>query len=191
MATATTNNSTSARPGLRRAVILGIVLVLLAAGLLGWWRLAAGPAPDPQAAAQTAFPDLAPATGPPMLPSLETAAPRRGTVVQAAGPFDDRFVLRDLAFDGATVSGTAEITSDVSELLEFEALAGFYDADGKLIGTGRYVHHLDHGAGHEEEGHAHEEGAAVVAEEFRIAVPKELRRAVVAAAVGVPVLVNE
>lgn len=187
---ATSTGGASPRLGLRRAVILAIVLVLLATGALVWWRVTAGPALDPQAAARTAFPDLAPATGPPTLPSLETAAPRRGTVVQAAGPFDDRFVLRDLAFDGASVTGTAEITSDVSELLEFEALAGFYDADGKLIGTARYVHHLDHGAGHEE-GDAPEGGPAEIAETFRIDVPKQLRRAAVAAAVGVPVLVNE
>ena len=190
MATATPSR-TSSRLGVRRAVILGTVLLLLAAGLLVWWRVAAGPAPDPQAAARTSFPDLAPATGPPSLPSLESAEPRRGTVVQAAGPFDDRFVLRDLVFDGTSVRGTAEITSDVSELLEFEALAGFYDADGKLIGTARYVHHLDHGAGHEEEGHAHEGGTPGVRETFRIEVPKQLRGTAVAAAVGVPVLVNE
>lgn len=186
MATPATSSAFS-RLGLRRAAVLGVVLVLLATGALIWWRVAAGPAPDPQAAARTAFPDLAPATGPPTLPSLETAAPRRGTVVQAAGPFDDRFRLRDLAFDGTGVTGAAEVTSDVSELLEFEALAGFYDADGKLIGTGRYVYHLD--GPHEEGGH--EEGGSEQVHEFRIEVPPKLRRTAVAAAVGVPVLVHE
>lgn len=182
----------AASPRLRWAATLGIVLALVAVAAVVWWRLGTGGADlDPQAAPRTAFSDLTPATGPPTLASLETVTPRRGEAVQAAGPFDDRFRLRDLAFDQTGVTGVAEITSDVSELLEFEALAGFYDADGALIGTGRYVYHLDHGAGHEE-GDGHEEGATPEQQHaFRIEVPPELRRAAVAAAVGVPVLVHE
>lgn len=164
------------------AVAIAVLLVLATAGT--WWAFqGSGGAGDPQSAAKTSFPDLQPATGPPGLPSLETLSPRAGQVVQAAGPFDDRFRLRQLTFDGTTVRGSAEITSDVSELLEFEALAGFYDRSGKLVGTGRHVYHLDADHGHDAEGE--------LAHEFSIAVPQNLRGAAVSAAVGVPVLVNE
>lgn len=166
------------------AVAVAVVVILGATGL--WLRFGTGAGSDPRAAAQTSFPDLTPATGEPTLPSLAALHPAPGSVVQAAGPFDDRFDLSRLAFDGKTVSGTATITSDVSELLEFEALAGFYDRDGVLIGTARHSHHL--GA------HTHEEteqGTPELAEEFAIEVPPSLRGDAVAAAVGVPVLVNE
>lgn len=141
------------------------------------------PASEPAAAARTSFPDLEPAAGEPQLPGLAALRPAPGEVLQAPGPFDDRFVLTGLRLDAGTLSGSAEITSDVSELLEFEALAGFYDAQGRLLGTGRYVHHL-------EEGHGHEAGPPNEHETFTITVPPEAAGAV-SAAVGVPVLVNE
>lgn len=166
------------------AVAVAVVVLLGATGL--WLRFGTGGSSDPQAAAQTSFPDLTPATGEPTLPSLVELRPAPGSVVQAAGPFDDRFDLTGLVFDGRTVKGTATITSDVSELLEFEAQAGFYDRDGALIGTARHSHHL--GAHTHDES---EEGTPELAEEFSIEVPEPLRGTAVAAAVGVPVLVNE
>ncbi len=164
-------------------VALAAALVLGTTGL--WLRLQDAGTADPRAAARTSFPDLTPASGPPMLPSLDTLHPAPGTIVQASGPFDERFDLGQLAFDGRTVTGTARITSDVSDILEFEALAGFYDRNGALIGTARDTYHLDEShskphAGPPDEGH-----------EFTIKVPEALKGAAVAAAVGVPVLVNE
>jgi hypothetical protein len=138
-------------------------------------------------AARTSFPGLEPAASEPQLPGLTALRPRPGEVVQAAGPFDDRFLLRDLRLDAGTLYGSAQITSDVSDVLEFEALAGFYDEQGRLLGTGRFVHHLD-------EGHVHEgEQAGPPSElaEFSIPVPAEAAGRAVSAAVGVPVLVNE
>lgn len=163
------------------AVVLALVL-----GSTGLWlRFGDAGTADPRAAAKTSFPDLAPATGEPVLPRLDALHPAPATVVQAAGPFDDRFDLDQLAFDGRTVAGRATITSDVSELLEFVALAGFYDRDGTLIGTARHTHHLG------EHAHDESEGPPELAEEFTIEVPASLQGKAVAAAVGVPVLVNE
>ena len=133
---------------------------------------------------QTAFAGLAAASAEPMLESLATLRPRPGTVVQAAGPFDGRFTLDRPALAGGSVTGAVTITTDVSDLLELEVLVGFYDKDGVLLGTDRFVHHA--GA----EGHAHS-GPPSETEPFSINVPKELADRTVSAAVGVPVLVNE
>jgi hypothetical protein len=168
------------------ALVIAVVVVLGAAG--AWWRLGgSGASADPQAAARTSFPDLAPPSGDATLPSLATLSPTAGRVVQAEGPFDSRFELRGLRLQSGEVTGTATITSDVSEVLEFEALAGFYDRQGRLLGTARYVHHLDESEG----GHAHDEGTPDESVPFSIEVPEELADAAVSAAVGVPVLVNE
>lgn len=117
-----------------------------------------------------------------------------GSVVQVKGPFDDRLTLDQLAYDGRQVTGRVTITSDVSELLELQVLAGFHDADGRLIGTARFTHHLDgahdHG-GAEQESPAAPASTAQPSEEFTIAVPQELRGRARSATVAVPVLVNE
>lgn len=122
-----------------------------------------------------------------MLPSLATLSPPAGEVVQAEGPFDKRFELKGLRFDGAKLTGSATITSDVSEILEFEALAGFYDREGELRGTSRHVYHFDESTSD----HAHDEGTPDEDHPFTIEVPKNLADVAVSAAVGVPVLVNE
>ena len=169
-------------------IVWTAVVVVVLLGVAGTWLALRGGTggSDPATAARTSFPDLVPATGEPPLPSLVTLRPPAGTVAQAAGPFDDRFRFGRLRFDGRTVRGTTTITSDVSDLLELEVLAGFYDADGTLLGTAREVYHLDESR--PETGH---EGVPEEARTFAIAVPRQLRGEAVAAAVGVPVLVNE
>lgn len=137
----------------------------------------------PAAAARTSFPGLAAADGEPVLESIEHAHPSAGQVSQAPGPFDDRFVLENPAFDGSAVSGTVRIESDVSDVLELQVIAGFYDADGILLGTDRFVHHL----GEE----SHTTGAPEEREEFTILVPAALAPRAVSVMIGVPVLVNE
>jgi hypothetical protein len=165
--------------------LVATVVLLVAAG--AWLGLRPGSAGgDPQAAARTSFPDLQPADGPPTLANLVTLDPAPGTVVEAAGPFDDRYRLQRLRFDGRTVSGTARITSDVSDILELETLAAFYDRNGALLGTARDVYHLDEST----VDHAHE-GAPEETHRFSIRVPAELQGRAVSAAVGIPVLVNE
>jgi hypothetical protein len=96
-----------------------------------------GPATEPAAAARTSFPDLQPAAGEPELPSLASLHP-----VPASGPFDDRLVLSGLTFDGDAVRGSVQVTSDVSDVLDLQALAGPYDAQGRFVGTARCDHHL-------------------------------------------------
>lgn len=166
--------------------------VVAAAGLgAGATLLAGGPSgsstrsvANPSTAARTTFPGLSPATGEPDLDGLASARPSSGQVVQVPGPFDDRFVLRRLHFDGRSVSGELDVTSDVSDLLELEVLAGFYDDRGRLLGTGRFVHHLV-------EGRHGSSGPPEESVPFTVRVPHALLPAAVSAAVGVPVLVNE
>lgn len=177
------------------AQVVGGVLAIAALFAVGW-SLVADPSHDSDSgttrtasprAARTALPGPIERGPEPTLASLRELAPTSGQVLHAPGPFDDRFTLADLAFDGTKVTGSATITSDVSDILEFEALAGFYDVHGRLIGTARFAHH------HEE---THGAGEPVAAapderERFTISVPAALRGRAVAAAVGVPVLVNE
>ncbi|GAB2480745.1 hypothetical protein GCM10027030_13490 [Luteococcus sediminum] len=151
-------------------------------------------APDPAQAIASSLPGLAAPSGDPTVPAMATASPPPGHVVQVHGPFDDRLTLDRLGFDGHQVSGRVTITSDVSELLELQVLAGFHDADGRLLGTARFTHHLggahDHGGG-EEESPAAPVSNAQPTEEFTIAVPEGLRGRARSATVAVPVLVNE
>lgn len=177
----------------RSALVVGGVLALAALFASGW-VLAGLPGPKggpPRttfpAAARTTLPGLADPAREPVMASLRRLAPTSGQVLHAPGPFDERFTLAHLAFDGRAVTGSATITSDVSDILEFEALAGFYDAQGQLIGTARSAHHHQeaHGAGDPVTASPEEE------ERFTISVPATLRGRAVAAAVGVPVLVNE
>jgi hypothetical protein len=136
------------------------------------------------AAAKTSFPGLEAANGEPDLPGLHTARPARGQVLPVQGPFDDRLVLENLAFDGTAATGAVKVTSDVSDLLELQVLAGFYDDQGTLLGTASFIHHLG------SEGHNHT-GPPEEREEFSIPVPADLQARAVSASVGVPVLVNE
>jgi hypothetical protein len=144
---------------------------------------AAAEGPATQFTPQATFAGLAPSTGAPELESLGRVHPSPGAIVAAAGPFDDRFVLEDLAFDGGSVSGAVRVTSDVSDVLDLEVPAGFYDADGVLVGNGRFVHHLSEDTTHT--------GPPVERQEFTIAVPADVSGRAVAVSIGVPVLVNE
>ncbi|HYN30879.1 MAG TPA: hypothetical protein VES95_13575 [Dermatophilaceae bacterium] len=135
--------------------------------------------------ARTALPGLVAASADPMLAGFATAKPVTGAVARVNGPFDDRFELSGVRFDGRAVSGALTVTSDVSALLELEVLAGFYDRSGGLLGTARWTHGAEDGEGHEHAGPPEERT------EFTVTVPPGLRDRAVSAAVGVPVLVNE
>lgn len=175
----------------RRTFILGLLATGTASAvtglILGGSLGTAGGAPAATAlpaAARTSFPGLASASGEPELASIRAARPSSGQVLQASGPFDDRFAFDQLTFDGSAVSGAVRVTSDVSDLLELQVLAGFFDQKGTFLGTGRFVHHL--GAG----GDTHT-GPPQVREAFTITVPTALADRAVSVAIGVPVLVNE
>ena len=175
----------------RRTFILGLLATgttsAVAGLILGGFLGAAGGAPTATAlpaAARTSFPGLASASGEPELASIRAARPSSGQVLQVRGPFDDRFSFDQLTFDGSAVSGAVRITSDVSDLLELQVLAGFFDQKGAFLGTGRFVHHL--GA----DGDTHT-GPPQLRETFTITVPAALGHRAVSVAIGVPVLVNE
>ena len=163
----------------RQKVSIAVIAVsgLALSGLIVWGVNAAAltahaPVAPPFAVATT-LPGLAAPTGEPQLASIARLHPTAGAVVPAAGPFDDRFVLQDLRFDGARVSGIVDVTSDVSEVLELQVLAGFYDTNGALLGT-------DPTTGTPQEHTV-----------FSIAVPAEFTGRAVSVSLGVPVLVNE
>ena len=164
-----------------------LVLALVAGAGTACSDEAPGPQPvvDPSGAAVTSFAGLEPATGDPVPAGLESARPALGTVARVSGPFDDRFALGVLRLRDGVVTGRLTVTSDVSELLELEVVAGFYDARGRFLGTSRWVHHLGESGEH---GHT---GPPEESETFRVVAPGRLRERVASAAVGVPVLVNE
>lgn len=181
---------TVAVAGLLAAVLVAAVVAFAIVGTKGTAGNVASAAPGPVATAQsgsaarTSFPGLGAAKGEPELASIKAARPRSGQILQARGPFDDRFVLENPTFNGSVVSGAVLVTSDVSDLLELQVLAGFYDKGGNLLGTNRFVHHL--GA----DSHAHA-GVPQERTKFIIRVPAALAHRAVSVTIGVPVLVNE
>ena len=149
-----------------------------------------GSGAEPSDVVQTNFAGLPAAKGEPTLPGLTSVHPHPGAVEQLAGPFDDRFELTDLRLSNGTVAGEFTITSDVSELLDLQVLAGFYNVKGEYLGSARFDQHTlhhDEGASHEAAfDREHHEAA-----QFSIEAPATFRDEVVSAAVGVPILVNE
>lgn len=182
-----------------RNITLAVAAAMVAAtvGAAATWALADDPVstgadqtPVPEAVVQTSFPDQSSVPDEPELAGLEEAGPRPGQVSVLPGPFDDRIRVFALELDQGALTGQVLVTSDVSAVLELQVVAGFYDATGRYVGSGRFIHHeAGHEHGHEE---AHEHGGTPDEHiEFRIAVPRADRDAVRAAAVGVPFLVNE
>ncbi|MCQ6271185.1 hypothetical protein M8J71_11895 [Pseudarthrobacter sp. R1] len=175
----------------RRRIIVPAALLITALALTGFLvttkqqpsapvTTGQGPA---SAAAKTSFQGLPAPAGEPDLPALHAPGPGKGKALQVPGPFDDRFVLEGLAFNGSAVSGTVRVTGTTSELLDLQVLAGFYDDKGSLLGTARFDHHLA----------TEEPNSGTPAEpmEFAIDVPDQYQDAAVSAAVGVPVFVTE
>ena len=162
-----------------------VIASSIAIGATAMSRTEATPTP-PRDAVKTTLPGLTPASGAPELASIRLLHPQPGEVRQAAGPFDDRFAIDDLAFDGTTVRGALRVTSDVSAVLDLEAITGFYDADGAFIGTARFVYHAT------DDGPVDPvTGTPVESIPFQVAVPAEFAGRAVSASIGVPVLVNE
>jgi hypothetical protein len=138
-------------------------------------------APSTTPTVQASFAGLATPTGDPELDGLATAHPEPGKVAWVKGPFDDRFRISHARFDGSALRGEVDITSDVSTLLELQVLAGFYDAEGRYLGEGRWtLHSDDQDLGHPDE-----------SVDFTVRVPAAYAGKAAAVAAGVPVLVNE
>jgi hypothetical protein len=129
-------------------ITLTVVAALAAATVGGaaTWALAgddpAGAAGRlPEAVVQTSFPDLAPVAAAPRLEGLRDTHPRVGSVARVAGPFDDRIEIGGLELHDGGLTGRVRVTSDVSDVLELQVVAGFYDLAGRYLGSGRFIHH--------------------------------------------------
>lgn len=148
-----------------------------------------GPTTVDVEAVQYPVPDGA-AAQPPALDDV--AGAEAGAVTLTDGPFTDRLRLDGAALsaNGSTVTGELVVTSDVSELLELEVTAWFYDASGQPVGTGHQV--LD-AAPHSDAEHGEQHGYAPRTEgepvTLRIVAPQGVRAH--SAVLSVPVLVNE
>lgn len=115
----------------------------------------------------------------PAAATLPAGAPRVGATL-VPGPFSDRFTLDGLTLADGAVTARLTVTSDVSDLLDLEVRADFYDAAGHLLASGRQSDATaDTERFHTSEG--------VRGLPLRIAAPA----GAVAALVSVPVLVNE
>ncbi|WP_129337552.1 hypothetical protein [Cellulomonas endophytica] len=124
-----------------------------------------------------------PAPAPAAAEALDAPAPA-GTVVVLDGPFTDRIELRELRLEeGGHVVAAADVTKDVSELLELELEVAWYDAAGALVTSVRHV--VD-----PEDAEEHHSAAGVIGLPVDVAPPVPVP-ADASATVAVPVLVNE
>ncbi|MGW0885090.1 hypothetical protein [Streptomyces sp. NPDC002671] len=144
--------------------------------------------PKPRAsAAGVALP--APRTEPAPAPTL-SPAPRKGEVRIEDGPFTDRLRLKSLTLtDKPAVTGHLVITSDVSDVLALELRAAYYDSHGRLLGTGTFQYQEE---GEDAQGNEQHKGPRAAGDGIDFTVPaKHLTGTPAAAAVSIPVLVNE
>ncbi|OIJ88408.1 hypothetical protein [Streptomyces colonosanans] len=162
-------------------------LVLGIATLTGCGGSGHGDARPRAAAAQVALP--APRTAPAPAPTL-TPAPRGGEVRIEQGPFTDRIRLAHLTLTKKpAVTGHLKITSDVSDVLALELRAAYYDAHGRLLGTGDFEYQKE---GEDAHGAEHHDGPRAGRDGIDVVIPaKHLTDTPAAAVVSVPVLVNE
>ncbi|GAA3380196.1 hypothetical protein [Streptomyces racemochromogenes] len=152
--------------------------------------------------------DPVPAASPVALPAPRSApspqaalspAPAAGEVRVQQGPFTDRVQLTGLRLTASpssspSVTGHVAISSDISDTLALEITAAYYDADGRLLGTGSF-HHQEEG----EEAHAghapaqqHAEGPRAAGAGIDFTVPADgLTGTPASAVLTIPVLVNE
>jgi hypothetical protein len=158
----------------------------------------------------TAPPTPAPAGAPTaVVPTRSDAPPTReatpvlaaplpaGTVVVEPGPFTDRLTFAELALrpgEQPAVTGRVANAVDVSELIVLTLRADYYDAGGRLLGSGTatYADEEFAGAGATPIEHDHGPGAAEHAEPVPVTVPSTDRLpGAVSAVLSVPQLVNE
>ncbi|MBA2807794.1 hypothetical protein E0500_010325 [Streptomyces sp. KM273126] len=141
-------------------------------------------------AAGTSAAALPPPRSAPSPAATLPAPPKRGEVRIEEGPFTDRVRLTGLSLTGGSaVSGHLAITSDVSDVLALELRAAYYDAEGRLVGTGSFEYQEE---GQEADGGHHHDGPRAAGEGIDFKAPAtELTGTAAAAVVSVPVLVNE
>ncbi|TNC23682.1 hypothetical protein [Amycolatopsis alkalitolerans] len=170
---------------MRTSIRAGLIVGALLTAVLG-----AGCTPAPSTAT-TQVPSVslpAPKTPPPPAATLVPAA-AVGEVRVEPGPFTDRVRLTGLRLDAAasTVQGHLAITSDISDVLALDVHAAFYDAQGRLLGTGTFHYEEE-----EPTGGATHTGPRAVTSGIDVAVAAAPAVAdATAVVVSIPVLVNE
>ncbi|MFB7723587.1 hypothetical protein [Nocardia sp. NPDC056100] len=160
----------------------GSARVVLFAGLLLTATLGTACSNSQTASAPTTVTTPSYAAKPAVAPAASiTAGP--GEVRLEPGPFTDRIQLTGTRLDGTTVHGRLAITTDVSDVLALEVQAAFYDAAGKLVGTGHFEHADEEAMG----------GGTHIPHDDGIdfTIPAPAGAAVSAAVLSIPVLVNE
>ncbi|MEV0414122.1 hypothetical protein AB0I68_25730 [Streptomyces sp. NPDC050448] len=140
-------------------------------------------------AAQVAMP--APSGAP--APAAVLAPPAKpGEIRLEPGPFTDRVQLTALTLVPAGkpgVTGHLAITSDVSDVLSLDLRAAYYDADGRLLGTGTF-HYQEEGT--DGPGGDHHDGPRAAENGIDFTVPADQLTGTPSSAVlSLPVLVNE
>lgn len=137
-------------------------------------------------------PSIGPVTGREMFGERLSPVPPAGTVARVAGPFDGNVALQVSRLSAAgppAVSGTVQVVSEVSTLLVLKLRAGWYDADGALLGTTDLVLRQPDFT------RAYQAGRTASLFNgrlpFRIAVPPGLAGPVASASLALPSLVNE
>ncbi|WP_327280404.1 MULTISPECIES: hypothetical protein [unclassified Streptomyces] len=171
------------------AALAAAALLVLAAGCSG--SPDAGGAPGKPAG--SAVPVAMPAPSGAPAPAAVLAPPAKaGEVRVEQGPFTDRVQLTALALAPAGkpgVTGHLAITSDVSDVLSLDLRAAYYDADGRLLGTGTF-HYQEEGA--DAPAGDHHDGPRAAGDGIDFTVPAEQLTGTPASAVlSLPVLVNE
>jgi hypothetical protein len=177
----------------KSTLALTVVAAMLAAtvGAAATWALSDSPdagdpsstSLDPASVVQTEYPAQSGVAEEPQLDGPRDVHPLPGAIARVAGPFDDRFGFERLELGADSVTGRVRITTDVSEVLELQVVAGLYDMGGRYLGQARFVHH--HGTDE-----AHEDRPEPFLD-FEVTVPRRFQDQARAAAVGVPFLVNE
>lgn len=188
----------SRRPRRRLGAAVLALVLLSTAGVVLALSLRDDPSSDARVAtgldSASLVPEIDPVDATALHPRRLVPAPRTGAVSRLAGPFDDSLRLDGLTMDSSagTLTGTATVLDEVSELIVLELQAAWYDVDGLLLGTSRTA--LDHEdaealeAAHDagEGGAGHESGMP-----FTLTAPVELRDRAVSAQLYALVLVNE
>ncbi|MEV7547242.1 hypothetical protein [Streptomyces sp. NPDC089915] len=174
-------------PRAAAAVTAVAALLALATGCSGAEAPSAAGDAAPASAAPVSLP--APRSAPAPAAVL-TPAPAAGEVRTEQGPFTDRVKLTDLKLTGApAVTGHVAISSDVSDTLALEITAAYYDAQGRLLGTGAFRYQEEGEDSHAQE---HHDGPRAAGDGIDFTVPADHLTGTPASAVlSIPVLVNE
>ena len=174
------------------AALVGLAVVVPMAG--GGADPAAPPAAPAAAVLDpaTLVPEVGAADITAEVPDQLDPVPLAGAVTLLPGPLTSTVAVEGLALEPGeqlAAVGTVQVVQDVSSVIILELDAGFYDAQGRLLGVERLVlRQPDFTRAWRAGTIDRQYGAALP---FRIEVPEGVGPQVASAAVAVPVLVNE